>query len=227
MLINIPNLLFVIQKSLYTTDEPAIWTYGMNNSKVVSLGPCGKSGGLDVLTNAYYMWNPTWDAVNNSINVKLQSTHTDVDGSLSKGYLEVRVPLQMAKCMWGVDVSGNINAKFTLTYPDGSNPDLITVTTTVKQDDFYMIAAGFHFSSPTISLKLEKSVPASTESPSPTATTSPSPTPTTASPSIAPTTSTSAKPKAKTITLTCLKGKSTKIVTGIAPKCPIGYKVKK
>jgi len=209
----------VIQRSLYTTDEPAIWTYGMNNSKVSSLGPCGKSGGLDVVTNAYYMWNPTWNSENGAINVKLQSTHNDENGSLSKGYLEVRVPVEMAKCMWGVDVSGNINAKFTLTYPDGSSPDLITVSTSVKQSDFYMIAAGFHFSSPTISLKLEKSAPAPSESPSPT----PSPTP---SPSSAPTLSNLPQSSAsKVLTKSiCVKGKVTKTVVG--SKCPSGYRKK-
>jgi len=205
----------VIQRSLYTTDEPAIWTYGMNNSKVSSLGPCGRSGGLDVLTNAYYMWNPTWDSGNGAINVKLQSTHTDENGSLSKGYLEVRVPVQMAKCMWGVDVSGNINAKFTLTYPDGSSPDLITVTTSVKQNDFYMIAAGFHFSSPTISLKLEKSAPAPSESPSP-------------APSSSSTSALSNSPQptpSKMLTKSiCVKGKITK--TFVGSKCPSGYRKK-
>jgi hypothetical protein len=35
------------------------------------------------------------------------------------------------------------------------------------------------------------------------------------------------KPLAKTTTISCIKGKLTKKVTGINPKCPAGYKKKK
>jgi hypothetical protein len=45
-------------------------------------------------------------------------------------------------------------------------------------------------------------------------------------PSLNPKPAVTAKPAAKTITITCIKGKLTKKVTGTAPKCPTGYKKK-
>jgi hypothetical protein len=42
----------------------------------------------------------------------------------------------------------------------------------------------------------------------------------------APTGITSPKPMAKKTTITCVKGKTTKKVTAVAPKCPSGFKKK-
>ncbi|NDE48124.1 MAG: hypothetical protein EB019_04045, partial [Actinobacteria bacterium] len=50
----------------------------------------------------------------------------------------------------------------------------------------------------------------------PTSTPTPTPTPTVIAPA----------PVAKKITITCIKGKSTKKVSGVNPKCPKGYKKK-
>jgi hypothetical protein len=68
-------------------------------------------------------------------------------------------------------------------------------------------ARGFTYSSPTIKVKLTQVQD----------TVAPTPTPTP-----------SAKPAAaKKTTITCVKGKTTKKVTAVTPKCPSGYKVKK
>jgi hypothetical protein len=67
-------------------------------------------------------------------------------------------------------------------------------------------ARGFTYSSPTIKVKLSQEVVVE-------------PTPT---PSASPT----AKPAAKKITITCVKGKTSKKVTAVAPKCPSGFKKK-
>jgi hypothetical protein len=45
-------------------------------------------------------------------------------------------------------------------------------------------------------------------------------------PSLNPKPSAATKSVAKKITLTCVKGKLSKKVTGVAPKCPAGYKKK-
>ncbi|MTB26010.1 MAG: hypothetical protein F2922_08935 [Actinobacteria bacterium] len=36
----------------------------------------------------------------------------------------------------------------------------------------------------------------------------------------------SAKPVTKQITISCVKGKTVKKISGITPKCPVGYKKK-
>jgi hypothetical protein len=71
-----------------------------------------------------------------------------------------------------------------------------------------MSAKGFTYSAPTIKVKLSQDVPA----PAPSATPTPSPI---------------AKPAAaKKNSITCVKGKTSKKVTAVNPKCPTGYKKK-
>lgn len=202
----------LIDQSLYETDMGVIWIYGMNNSKSKSLGQCGTIGGLDVVTNAYSMWNPVWNPASGTLDVQLQSPHLDVKGEPSKGYLEVQVPIEMAKCLWGVDISGEVTAKFSLLYSGQTTPEVITITSKVSQGNYQMIAAGFHFSSPTIQVKLLKTPEQKVEVPAPIATELPS---------------------AKTVgskvskSITCKKGKTQKVVKGLTPKCPVGYTLKK
>ena len=75
-----------------------------------------------------------------------------------------------------------------------------------------MTAAGFTFSTPQIKVKLSQEVSVPTPSASPTPTPSPVAT---------------VKPvAAKKKTITCIKGKTSKKVTAVNPKCPTGYKKK-
>ena len=70
--------------------------------------------------------------------------------------------------------------------------------------------------------------PTLTPSPTPVVTPTPTPTPTPiATQSVAPTPTVIAPaPVAKKITITCIKGKATKKIKGVKPKCPKGYKKK-
>ena len=75
------------------------------------------------------------------------------------------------------------------------------------------------------------SVATPTPTPTPVATATPTPTPTptpsetaSATPTPTPTVVATVKPAAKKTTITCVKGKKTKKVTAIKPKCPKGYK---
>jgi hypothetical protein len=63
--------------------------------------------------------------------------------------------------------------------------------------------------------------PVATSTPKPSVTASASP-----SPSAEPVVSISRTPAPKKITITCVKGKTTKKVTALNPKCPAGYKKK-
>ena len=76
---------------------------------------------------------------------------------------------------------------------------LLMVPITSPQQSPMRRTAGFTFSSPTIQVKLSQ------EAPAPTPTASPA-------------------PATKKLTITCVKGKTTKSVTGVKPVCPTGYK---
>ena len=79
----------------------------------------------------------------------------------------------------------------------------------------------------TLTWKAPVATPTPTPTPTPVVTATPTPTPTvvaTATPT--PTVVATVKPVAKKTTITCVKGKLTKKVTEIKPKCPAGYKKK-
>ena len=70
-----------------------------------------------------------------------------------------------------------------------------------------MSANGFSYSSPTVKIKLSQEAEVVVATPTPTP-------------------SASAKPVIKAVTITCIKGKTSKKVTAVTPKCPAGYKKK-
>jgi hypothetical protein len=74
-----------------------------------------------------------------------------------------------------------------------------------------MTAGGFTFSTPSIKVKLSQEAATPTPSATPTPTASATPT---------------AKPAVKKVTITCVKGKTSKKITAIKPTCPTGYKKK-
>jgi hypothetical protein len=94
-----------------------------------------------------------------------------------------------------------------VTYADG-NPIVGTSTIKVYQGWVYIKIADFTFSSPTFRIK---AIETKQVEPAPIVTATPTP---------------SAKPVVKKTTITCVKGKITKKVTALTPKCPSGYKKK-
>ena len=115
----------------------------------------------------------------------------------------------MAKCLWNVDLSGQIAGKVSITYTDSISPEVLTVTGSVNGSDYLIVSTGYHYSSPTIAIqikntKIEESVKPATEVP---------PTPM----------SQPAKILAKN-TFYCKKGSKVKKVTSLGTKCPAGYK---
>ena len=186
----------VAEKASSITYGANIWIYGQNNGIVDVLGPCGKIGGVQVVSNAMHSLDPSWDATEEAIVVRLSTPHLLPDGSVNVGYLEIRMPREAALCMWKVDLDGNIKASVAISYEDGSAPSVATITGKRVGDDYLIISSGFHFSSPTLRVKLsqDKSSIAAISAP------------------------------VKKVTISCKKGKVTKKVTAVKPTCPSGYK---
>ena len=104
-------------------------------------------------------------------------------------------------------VTAPIAASVSILSADGTSQVATTVIS--ERNGWITLAAeGFTFSSPTLKVKFSQAV-------EPVVTPSPSATPTPA-----------AKPVVKKITITCVKGKTSKKVTAIKPTCPTGYKKK-
>jgi hypothetical protein len=119
--------------------------------------------------------------------------------------------------LWGVDLSKSATAIISASYPELGISEVITTSSRVEDGMYYLSANGFHYSAPTIKVKVTQAANAEPITPL-MASTSPTP---------------SAKPasipvvqKIKKSTITCIKGKMTKKVTAVSPKCPAGYKKK-
>jgi len=139
------------------------------------------------------------------------------DGTRNQGTFEVAVPIKIAQCLWGVDLSKSATAIISASYPELGISEIITTSSRVENGMYFLSANGFHYSAPTIKVKVTQSANAQSVTPS---TVSPSPTPS-AMPVKIP-----AAQKIQKSAITCVKGELTKKVTATNPKCPAGYKKK-
>jgi hypothetical protein len=168
----------------------------------------GFSGVIGTNAAVYSDGPPKFDQVEQSLNYTVGASHFDSKGELFKGYYQLNLRSDVARCLYGFG-SAPIQAKIEVSSSDGT-PTL--ATTVINESDGWlkMTAAGFTFSTPKIKVKLSQEVSAPAPSASPT-----------------PTPSAVAKPAAaKKTSITCIKGKTTKKVTAVNPKCPTGYKKK-
>jgi hypothetical protein len=149
---------------------------------------------------------PKFDKAEQSLNYTVGASHLDSKGDLFKGYYQLNLRSDVARCLYGFG-SAPIQAKIEVSSSDGT-PSVATTVINEKDGWLKMTAGGFTFSTPSIKVKLSQEV----TTPAPVATPSPS---------------ASAKPATpKKISITCIKGKTSKKVTAIKPTCPTGYKKK-
>lgn len=147
---------------------------------------------------------PKFNKDEQSLNYTVGASHLDSKGELFKGYYQLNLRSDVARCLYGFG-SAPIQAKIEVSSSDGT-PSVATTVISEKDGWLKMTAGGFTFSTPSIKVKFSQAAePVVTPTPSPTAT---------------------AKPAAKKVTITCVKGKTNKKVTAIKPTCPTGYKKK-
>jgi hypothetical protein len=169
---------------------------------------CQASQSLDgvVSTNAT-MYNPappSYDSLDGSLNFEVGSPHMDATGKVIQGVYSMVVNSKIAKCIWGSDLT---NSRATVSIINDAGQSQVTTSVLKELNNFYYFhISGFTYSSKKISIRL---VPA------------PAVTPT---PNVSATTIPKAMPAVKKIT--CVKGKVKKVVSGVKPVCPKGYKLK-
>jgi hypothetical protein len=104
----------------------------------------------------------------------------------------------VARCIYNF-TSAPISASVSITTSDGGVQKVATTVLNERNGWLHLGAYGFGFSSPTLKVKLTQAAPTPTATP---------------------------KPALQKTTITCVKGKTTKKVTAVAPKCPSGFKKK-
>jgi hypothetical protein len=142
-----------------------------------------------------------------SLSYKVAGLHFKADGSVFKGSYDLAIRSDVARCLYGFS-NAPIRASVSVLSSDGSTQDVASELVTEKNGWMTLSAKNFTFSQPTIKVKLlqDKPVNSGTE------------------------TSKQAAPTVKSVSklkvINCVKGKTTKKVSGSNPKCPTGYKVK-
>ena len=119
-------------------------------------GPAPNCAELPTLVVADNSWAPSvprFDAASGVLSLQIGNPHYDTDGTtVFSGKYQATIPLSTAKCMWGDSV--NESTRFTLTVTDPTDPANTPTTSVTFEDGAIVISAdGFHYSSPTISVK--------------------------------------------------------------------------
>jgi hypothetical protein len=161
------------------------------------------SGIVSTNSNFFISGPPVYNRDENSLDYKVASPHFLPNGEVFKGSYNLLMKSDVARCIYGFSAAP-VSATVSIVASDGT----AQVATTVlgeKNGWLYLTASGFTFSSPTVRVKLTQEVVTPTPVAEPSAT---------------------AKTVAMKKTITCVKGKASKKVTALNPKCPTGYKKK-
>ena len=174
-------------------------TGSASNFEQCRLSSYGKFQGV-VTTNAsvYQGGPPTFDG--ESFDYKVAGLHNKPNGETFQGSYDLVLESKFARCLYKF-TSAPIRASVSITNADG-NTNIESSVFNEKDGWIKLSINGFTFSSPKINVKLMQDKVAE---PTPTAT---------------------IKPVPIQKTITCVKGKVTKKVKAVAPKCPAGYKKK-
>ena len=143
-----------------------------------------------------------------TLNYKVASAHFNPDGTEFKGTYNLVMRADVARCLYKFSAAP-LTASIEVV-SDGGQTSIATTVFGEKKGWVELAAYNFGFSAPTVRVKLSQEAEVAV---------TPSPTPN-------PTPSASGKPVVKTVTITCIKGKTSKKVTSAKPKCPAGYKKK-
>lgn len=195
------------------------WSFGTIGEKVVfngkTLNQCltTKSVAGIVMTNAtvYQDGPPSWNSLDASLDYKVAAPHFTPSGSEFQGNYQLRINSDFARCIYGLR-NVPLTATVSVIGSEGANK-IATSSFSVGADWINFNVSGFTFSSPLIKVQLSEAKKDLAEA-----------TPLEIGPAPA-LESVISKVNNKT-SITCVKGKVTKKVTAVKPKCPTGYKKK-
>jgi len=196
------------------------WKFGrLNGVQTAPQNTCLQSSsqilGL-VTTNSMLYEDSLPKFENGFLNYKVGGLHYNPDGTTFKGMYDLIMRSGTARCLYGFS-NAPVSAEISVVSVGGEK-QVATTQISESKDWIHLSAYNFGFSSPTIQMKLiQKAEPSVAPTPS-------APSAVGASPQPSP--STIATAAIKKSTITCVKGTTTKKVTAVSPKCPVGYKKK-
>jgi hypothetical protein len=177
-------------------DSLATAVQGLASAKECVTKASGLAGLVTTNATIYDGSIPAFDSAEGALNYKVAAPHFAADGSDFSGTYDLVMSSSVARCIYNF-TSAPISASVSITTSDGGVQKVATTVLNERNGWLHLGAYGFGFSAPTLKVKLTQAAPTPT-----------------------------AKPAAKKITITCVKGKTSKKVTAVAPKCPSGFKKK-
>lgn len=159
---------------------------------------------------------------NGTLDYRVGGLHFAPDGKTEiKGTYDLIMRSEVARCLYGF-TNAPISATISITSDGG---EAAVATTKISEEDGWLKlgAYNFTFSNPTLRVKLSQVQPEQPKIEVPKGESQPT---TTQNPQLE---SAAAKPQtvvAKKKSITCVKGKVSKKVSGVNPKCPTGFKKK-
>ena len=172
------------------------------SNDTAGFGVDGMSGELYVGSNGVCsLSTPTWKEESKTFEWNAAAPHFAPDGvTVNKGFYKAVIPTKDAELLWGLTNPKDAATalQVTVTTEEGGSSGAISVIS-VKGGKIIIDVSGFEYSRPKLTIKMK--------------------------PNYKPSKANSSSKNAKK-TITCVMGKTTKKVTGTAPKCPAGYKVK-
>lgn len=177
-------------------DSLATAVQGLASAKECVTKASGLAGLVTTNATVYDGSIPAFDSTEGALNYKVAAPHLAADGSEFSGTYDLIMSSSVARCIYNF-TSAPISASVSITTSDGGVQKVATTVLNERNGWLHLGAYGFGFSSPTLKVKLTQ----------------------------APVTS-PVKPVQKKTTITCIKGKTSKKVTAVAPKCPSGFKKK-
>lgn len=191
---------------------PTIWRWETMGSDGTSDACYRNTSNLSgfVSTNAtqYLSGPPVFNKSEGSLDYKVAAPHYLQDGKEFLGSYNLIINAQVARCLYSF-TDAPIQATVSVTSADGQ-ARVATTSLTEKSGWLRLSANGFTFSNPVVKVKLSQEKPVVFATPTPEVT----PTPV-VKPAIQ-----------KKTSINCVKGKTSKKVTAVSPKCPTGYKKK-
>lgn len=133
-----------------------VYAHSVKSAQSQWLSRCDYGRGLSLWYSGYLQSMPTWLADESALTLRVSSPHLRADGSKNLGTFNIEMPISTAQCLWGVDLSKAAKAVVSTLYPEASDVEVITTSATVDGSVYRISADGFHFSTPTIKVKVEQ-----------------------------------------------------------------------
>jgi hypothetical protein len=165
----------------------------------------GVGGMVSTNATAFSSGPPVFNELTQSLDYRVAAPHLTSEGKVFRGYYNLKMTTETARCIYDFKPIP-IQATISVVTQDGEK---IVGTTVVKANDDWieLTAANFEFSSPVLRVRLSDKIDP-------------------VKPVVEPTISPTPIPVAKKVTITCIKGKTSKKVSAIKPTCPKGFKKK-